>query len=109
MSSRKGVFCVLAAFGRSIWTSGSSPPPTGTSNMRSCRVTSARTFSRLNVVTIPLPGLSERRDDIPLLVGHFIEKYCLAFRKKVTGIQPQALQILMSYTFPGNVRELENI
>jgi DNA-binding NtrC family response regulator len=66
-------------------------------------------FYRLNVVTIPLPGLSERRDDIPLLVSHFIEKYCLAFRKKVTGIQPQALQILMSYTFPGNVRELENI
>ena len=66
-------------------------------------------FYRLNVVTIPLPGLSERRDDIPLLVSHFIEKYCLAFRKKVTGIQPQALQILMGYTFPGNVRELENI
>jgi len=66
-------------------------------------------FYRLNVVTIPLPSLSERRDDIPLLVSHFIEKYRTAFRKKVTDIQPQALQILMSYTFPGNVRELENI
>ena len=66
-------------------------------------------FYRLNVVTIPLPGLSERRDDIPLLVNHFIEKYSLAFRKKVSAIQPQALQILMGYTFPGNIRELENI
>ena len=66
-------------------------------------------FYRLNVVTIPLPGLSERRDDIPLLVNHFIDKYSLAFRKKVSTIQPQALQILMGYTFPGNVRELENI
>jgi len=66
-------------------------------------------FYRLNVVTIPLPGLSERRDDIPLLVNHFIDKYSLAFRKKVSTIQPQALQILMGYTFPGNIRELENI
>ena len=66
-------------------------------------------FYRLNVVTIHLPALSERRDDIPLLVNHFIEKYSLAFRKKVAAIQPQALQILMSYTFPGNIRELENI
>ena len=66
-------------------------------------------FYRLNVVTIPLPGLSERREDIPLLVNHFIEKYSLAFRKKVSAIQPQALQILMGYTFPGNIRELENI
>jgi DNA-binding NtrC family response regulator len=66
-------------------------------------------FYRLNVVTIPLPSLSERRDDIPLLVSHFIEKYRTAFKKNVTTIQPQALQILMSYTFPGNVRELENI
>jgi DNA-binding NtrC family response regulator len=66
-------------------------------------------FYRLNVVTIPLPSLSERRDDIPLLVNHFIEKYRTAFRKNVTDIQPQALQILTSYTFPGNVRELENI
>jgi DNA-binding NtrC family response regulator len=66
-------------------------------------------FYRLNVVTIRLPPLEERREDIPLLVNHFIEKYSLAFRKHIAGIQPQALQILTSYTFPGNVRELENI
>jgi DNA-binding NtrC family response regulator len=66
-------------------------------------------FYRLNVVTIQLPALNERREDIPLLVNHFIEKYSLAFRKRITSIQPQALQILANYTYPGNVRELENI
>lgn len=66
-------------------------------------------FYRLNVVSIQLPALNERREDVPLLVGHFIEKYSLAFRKQISGIQPQALQILANYTFPGNVRELENI
>lgn len=66
-------------------------------------------FFRLNVVTIRLPQLAERRDDIPLLVKHFIEKYSLAFHKHVTGIQSNALDILLNYNFPGNVRELENI
>ena len=66
-------------------------------------------FYRLNVVSMALPRLNERREDIPLLVRHFIEKYSLAFHKDVTGIQPQALSILFAYSFPGNVRELENI
>ncbi len=66
-------------------------------------------FYRLNVVTIQVPQLKERREDIPLLIKHFIEKFSLAFRKNVRGIQPQALSILTNYTFPGNVRELENI
>ncbi len=66
-------------------------------------------FFRLNVVSISLPHLSERREDIPLLVRHFIEKYSLAFHKQVTGIHPQAMQILDNYSYPGNVRELENI
>jgi len=66
-------------------------------------------FFRLNVVTVPLPLLCERREDIPLLVRHFISKYSLAFSKPVTGIHPQALQILQGYSYPGNVRELENI
>jgi two-component system, NtrC family, response regulator AtoC len=66
-------------------------------------------FFRLNVVSIPLPELAARKEDIPLLIRHFIDKYSLAFHKKVTGIRPQALQILGNYSFPGNVRELENI
>jgi transcriptional regulator with PAS, ATPase and Fis domain len=66
-------------------------------------------FYRLNVVSIQLPTLSERRDDIPVLIKHFTDKYSVAFRKNVSGIQPQALHILTNYTFPGNIRELENI
>jgi two-component system response regulator AtoC len=66
-------------------------------------------YFRLNVVSVTLPLLTDRREDIPLLVRYFIDKYSLAFHKAVTGIQPQALQILMNYSFPGNVRELENI
>ncbi|MDP3480395.1 MAG: sigma-54 dependent transcriptional regulator [Desulfoprunum sp.] len=66
-------------------------------------------FFRLNVVSIALPLLADRREDIPLLLRHFIEKYSLAFHKKVSGIGPQALQILLNYSYPGNVRELENI
>ncbi len=66
-------------------------------------------FYRLNVVSITLPALRERSKDIPLLVDHFLEKYSRAFRKKIRGIEPQALNILMTYSFPGNIRELENI
>ena len=66
-------------------------------------------FYRLNVVAIHLPKLSERKDDIPLLVSHFIDKFSHAFFKKTRQISAQALNILLNYNFPGNVRELENI
>ena len=66
-------------------------------------------FYRLNVVAINLPKLSERRDDIPLLTAHFMEKFNAAFSKKTKRISSQAMGILMNYNFPGNVRELENI
>jgi two-component system, NtrC family, response regulator AtoC len=56
-----------------------------------------------------LPRLAERKDDIPLLISSFIEKYSRPFGKKVKRISPQALDILLHYNFPGNIRELENI
>jgi transcriptional regulator with PAS, ATPase and Fis domain len=66
-------------------------------------------FYRLNVVTLRLPRLCERKDDIPTLVSCFIEKYSRPFEKKIRGMSSDALDILMHYNFPGNVRELENI
>ncbi len=66
-------------------------------------------YYRLNVVTIRLPRLRERRDDIPLLIHHFITKANKAFSKNIRGVSSQTLQLLMEYGFPGNVRELENI
>jgi len=66
-------------------------------------------FYRLNVVNIRLPSLCERKEDIPLLARHFIDKYSLLFHKAVREASPQALQALTAYAFPGNVRELENI
>jgi DNA-binding NtrC family response regulator len=66
-------------------------------------------YYRLNVVTIRLPKLRERREDIPLLIHYFIAKANRAFAKEINGITSQALDLLMHYSFPGNVRELENI
>ncbi len=66
-------------------------------------------YYRLNVITLPLPPLRERREDIPLLVAHFLRKYAEQNRKEVTAIQQQALQCLQAYHWPGNVRELENV
>ncbi len=65
-------------------------------------------YYRINVVKITLPPLRERKDDIPLLVATFIEKYAKANAKKVKGIKEEALKLLVSYDWPGNVRELEN-
>jgi len=66
-------------------------------------------FYRLNVISINLPPLRERREDIPLLVEHFLRKYAQKLGKKIEGISDFALKALMEYDFPGNVRELENI
>jgi two-component system, NtrC family, response regulator AtoC len=66
-------------------------------------------YYRLAVVPIALPALRERREDVPLLVRHFIEKYDQRLGKKVEGIEDEALQLLMSYSWPGNIRELENL
>ena len=66
-------------------------------------------YYRLNVVNIQLPRLAERKEDIPLLTSFFINKFNLAFNKQVSGISSRAQDLLCSYDFPGNVRELENI
>ena len=66
-------------------------------------------YYRLNVVLIDLPPLRARKDDIPLLIRHFLNKYSRQFGKAVSEVEPEALEILMQYPFPGNVRELENI
>jgi two-component system, NtrC family, response regulator PilR len=66
-------------------------------------------FYRLNVIKISLPPLRERKEDIPLLVLHFINKYSKEMGKDFHDISRTALSILESYQFPGNVRELENI
>jgi Nif-specific regulatory protein len=65
-------------------------------------------FYRLNVFSIYLPSLRERKTDIPLLADHFIEKYATAQGKDVRRIATSAIDMLMSYHWPGNVRELEN-
>ena len=66
-------------------------------------------YFRLNVIPIKMPPLRERKEDIPLLTKHFIEKYALEFGKEVRMISVYALELLMEYAFPGNIRELENI
>jgi DNA-binding NtrC family response regulator len=66
-------------------------------------------FYRLNVVPIKLPPLRERLDDVPLLAAHFLRKYSEKNKKKIASISPRAFSSLVRYSYPGNVRELENI
>ena len=65
-------------------------------------------FFRLNVISIEVPALRERSEDIPLLAAHFLEKFAARNRKNVKGFAPQALDMLRRYSWPGNVRELQN-
>lgn len=64
---------------------------------------------RLNVVRMQLPPLRERKDDAQLLLDHFLQIFASRFKKAITGISAKALDILLAYTYPGNVRELKNI
>jgi DNA-binding NtrC family response regulator len=66
-------------------------------------------YYRLSVVTIPLPPLRDRREDIPLLVDHFIQLYKTSINPAVEGISPDAQRKLLNHNWPGNVRELENL
>jgi two-component system response regulator PilR (NtrC family) len=66
-------------------------------------------FYRLNVIPLHLPPLRERREDIPLLVAHFIKKLSQEVGRPVRGVTPEALAVLEQYHWPGNIRELENV
>jgi len=66
-------------------------------------------YYRLNVVKLTLPPLKERKEDIPLLVDHFIHKFNLRKGKDIEGVSPEVMDCLLDYSFPGNIRELENI
>jgi len=66
-------------------------------------------FYRLNVIPIHLPPLRERKEDLPLLANHFLNKYNHEFGKKIKGFKKEVLSLLNAYDWPGNVRELENL
>ena len=66
-------------------------------------------YYRLNVISITLPSLRERREDIPLLIDHFLEKYSEKNQKSISSISKEANALLLRYDYPGNVRELENL
>jgi DNA-binding NtrC family response regulator len=66
-------------------------------------------YYRLNVIDIQLPPLRERKEDIPLLIQHFITKFSNEFKKNISGVSKDALKLLLNYSWPGNVRELENV
>lgn len=66
-------------------------------------------YYRLNVITIPLPALRERKEDIPLLAEHFVKRFCKENNRDLCSYDPDILRLLMEYSWPGNVRELENV
>ena len=65
-------------------------------------------FYRLNVVPVRLPPLHERKEDIPLLVDHFLGRFSASFGREISGVSPEVLQLLASHDYPGNIRELES-
>ncbi len=66
-------------------------------------------FFRLNVIPIPLPPLRERKEDIPPLAAHLLQRLCDTHSRNVPGLSPEALRAFMNYPWPGNVREMENV
>ena len=65
-------------------------------------------YYRLHVFPLPVPPLRERREDIPLLVRHFVDEYARRMKRRIETIPPQTMEALTSYSWPGNVRELQN-
>ncbi|MCC7411609.1 MAG: sigma 54-interacting transcriptional regulator [Gammaproteobacteria bacterium] len=66
-------------------------------------------YYRLNVYPVHLPPLRERRDDIPLLLNHFLNHYCAKYGAKINGFTQRAIKTMLTYAFPGNIRELQNL
>lgn len=66
-------------------------------------------YYRLRVMPLRIPALRERHDDIPLLIEHFLQHFNAEMNKEVRGVTPEAMEMLMNYSYPGNVRELENV
>jgi DNA-binding NtrC family response regulator len=66
-------------------------------------------FYRLNVIRLDLPPLNERREDIPLLIEHILKRLCALKRTSIERIAEDAMEVLLNYEYPGNVREMENI
>ena len=66
-------------------------------------------YYRINVVPILIPPLRERKEDIPLLIDHFINRFSVENNKNLKGITKEALEMMIQYEWPGNIRELENL
>ena len=66
-------------------------------------------YYRLNVVTIPIPPLRTRREEIPSLVRHFLSRFCKQYNRSTPTISPETMRLFQEYSWPGNVRELENM
>src|SRR5205814_1564515 len=66
-------------------------------------------YYRINVISIKLPPLRERKEDIDFLVTHFIQMYNQKNNKKITGVSPEIKDLFLKYSWPGNIRELENV
>ena len=65
-------------------------------------------YYRINVICVQVPPLRDRKEDIPILIGHFLKKYCRVNNKKVAGVAGDVQKMFMEYSWPGNIRELEN-
>jgi len=82
---------------------------TYSSESGSRRAPQADLFYRLNVVPLDVPALRERRSDVPLLVEYFIHRYAKRAGKRICGLTKETAQLLQSYDWPGNIRELQNV
>ena len=93
-----------------IWPmSGSWPPPTRIYLKKPKPAVSGRIYTIVSTLSaIPLPALRERKEDIPLLCQHFLEKFNVKENKQIKRFSPNTLQVLMDFDWPGNVRQLEN-